>query len=114
MFSLSSLASESNETLLGSDMAQFFCLFSQDNFLTKAIVLLVVRSCVLTKREETGWRVGEGPQRDSPSLSLSTVKSVRTHFPVGSVLVLLVVLPVRWDRSVVTYCTTIHPAGIPL
>ena len=96
-FSLSSLLSESNEILLVSDMSwswRNFFDFDSRRFSGKEIV----RVC-LCPRKKRRRQVGEGPQRDSPSLPLSNRQICTDTFPVGHTLVLLVVLPVRWDRS---------------
>ncbi len=69
---------------------------------------MVVQNSILAKREETGR--GEGwPQRDSPSQSLSNRQICKDTFPVGSTLILLVVLPVQSRR----YHTSLLPTGIP-
>jgi hypothetical protein len=57
-------------------------------------------------------QVGEGPQRDSPSHSLSNRQICKDTFPVVLPAVPLVALPVRWDRSTHVRTSGI-PAGIP-
>ena len=94
--------------LLGSDLSwlvvQFFLI----------LVVSFSQTTSLCPRKEGGDRVGEayGPQRDSPSHSLSNRQICKDTFPVVLPAVPLVALPVRWDRSTHVRTSGI-PAGIP-